>query len=183
MKGKLLILLLGIVIVSCNTKTDENNLSTSKLHVFAPQQNWINFKYDRIIAFATVDPFYRISNKGNLIDLTDIKDTISITLTKNQIETLDSLINGNKNISNKEILPADCFNPRHNIIFLNNDTLVNYISVCYECGFYRSSKPNIKGNLKSFKAFFDNLGLKVFNRPDYHSKYYDSIIKLRNHNL
>jgi hypothetical protein len=175
----LLIIILTICSLSCENVKDENQSSSSKLNVTTTKEDWLNFKYDSAIAFATIDPFYRILNKGNLIDLSEIKDTISVSLSEIQIETLDSIINGRKNISGEAILPADCFNPRHNIVFFNNDTLVNYISVCYECGYYKSSRPNIKGNLHAFKNFFDNLGLRVFDNPGYHSKYYDSIIQQR----
>ena len=158
----------------------ESGLSTSNKQVpIEYYENWMNFHFDKVIAFATVDPFLRIPNSGNRIDLTNLKDTISITLTKKQISTLDSVIIGKKNFDTTNISRADCFNPRHNIIFLNQDTVVNYILVCYECGYYRTSKNGIKGNLVAFKTFFDNLGLQVFGRPDYHSKYYDSLINKR----
>ncbi|ABG59734.1 hypothetical protein [Cytophaga hutchinsonii] len=172
-----LFIILIICTLSCENRIEKNHSSICKSD--STNENWLNFKYDSVITFATIDPFYRILNKGNLIDLSEINDTISVSLSERQIETLDSIINGLKNKPGKKIFPADCFNPRHNIIFLNRDTLVNYISVCYECGYYRSSKPNIKGDLNAFKTLFDNLGLKVFDRPDYHSKYYDSIIQKR----
>jgi hypothetical protein len=167
------------ILLSCKNESNVNSESNNIILSDTNDLNWLDFKFDSVIAFATVDPFLMIPQSHNKIDLSNIKDTISITLSKNQISILDSVVNGKCKVIGKEILPADCFNPRHNIVFFDGDSIVNFISVCYECGYYRASKNNIKGGLESFKYFFNGLGLKVFDRPDFHSKYYDSVLAHR----
>jgi hypothetical protein len=164
------------IILSCKNETNINSESSNIILSDTNHTNWIDFKFDSIIVFATVDPFLIIPQSNNKIDLSNIKDTISITLSNNQISILDSVVNGRCKVVEKEILPADCFNPRHNIIFFKNDSIINFISVCYECGNYNSSKKGITGGLESFRYFFEKLGLKVFDRPDFHSKFYDSLL-------
>ncbi len=144
--------------------------------------NYLDFKFTKVIAFATVNPFddptqmYRSST--NKMDLSKFGDTISRTLDNSQIDLLSKMLSGKLN---RDTLPdpADCHNPRHNIVFLNeSESVVQYISVCFECSTVRSSKTQ-KASFKNFENFFNSIGLKVFYYPEYHKQYYDSINKLR----
>lgn len=163
------------ILTNCSDiKTDEYKTSIDTI-------NYLDFKFSKVIAFATVDPFapaemYMYSTKK--MNLSKFGDTISRTLDNSQIDFLAKILSGKLN---RDTLPdpADCHNPRHNIIFLNDkDSVLNYISVCFECITMRSSKPH-KASFNNFADFFNSLGLKVFDRPDYYKQYYDSLNKLR----
>jgi hypothetical protein len=180
MKLHLILIVCIYLLLSCKNEYNVHSESSNIILANTNDTNWLDFKFDSVIVFATVDPFLIVPQSHTKIDLSNINDTISITLSKNQISILDSVVNGKCKVIEKEIVPADCFNPRHNIIFFNNDSIINFISVCYECGNYNSSKKGITGGLESFRYFFNQLGLKVFDQPDFHRKYYNSLIAHKN---
>lgn len=141
--------------------------------------NYVDFKFSKVIAFATVNPFdpYYLYGKRKMI-ISEFGDTISRTLDKLQTDRVINILNGK---SKKDTLAggADCHNPRHNIVFLNeSDSVLNYVSVCFECHTIISTKEQ-KGGFIAFEDFFNSIGLKVFDRADYYKVYYDSIAKLR----
>lgn len=179
-----------VLIVACSDhKVDEKNSENSSDTVWmsVTPKNYLDFKYSKAIAFATVDPFdYSDLYFSKTIDPSKFHDTINITLDSLQINYLNDLLSGRhrKPYPKGELARsvADCFYPRHNIIFLDkHDSVVNYISICFECGNTKQSKPDL-ADMDNMQSFFNSIGLKVFDRPDFYSQYYDSMNKLRKHN-
>ena len=147
-------------------------------------QNYLDFEYSRVIAFATADPFDMDGITRNGMELSGFQDTISRTLKKKQITFLNDLLSGRARKPHRRgelETGADCFYPRHNIAFLNKqDSIVNWISVCFECGNVESSK-NYLASMENFKEFFNKIGLKVFDFPEDHAAYYDSLNQVKKH--
>ncbi len=151
--------------------------------VYITPKNYLDFTYSKVVAFATVQAFdYSELYFEKTMDMSKFHDTISKTLNKNQIEYLNDILSGKyrkpyHKDSISEVLVADCFYPRHNIVFLDKkDSVINYISICFECGNRKISKTNL-AHMNDMKAFFDSIGLRVFDRPDEYDVYYDSIHK------
>ncbi len=184
----ILTILVGLVSCSDHKPTErkiEKNSEDSVWITITPK-NYLDFEYSKAIAFATVDPFdYSDLYFSKTIDPSKFHDTISLLLNSVQINYLNDLLSGRKRKpypkGGIESVVADCFYPRHNIIFLNNkDSIVNYISICFECGNSKNSKANL-ADMDNMHAFFDSIGLKVFYRPDYYRQYYDSLHNLKKH--
>jgi hypothetical protein len=178
MKDRLLIIIALFFLTNCSDekipdkKTENKPLDTI---------NYLDFKFAKVSAFATVDPFdpndVFYTKK---MDPSKFHDTINRDLDDKQIKYLGEILSGklNKDTTTERLL-ADCFYPRHNIIFLNDqDSIVNYISVCFECNRVAASKYG-KASMDNYSDFFNSVGLKVFDRPDYYKTYYDSLSKLR----
>ncbi len=181
------ILMVCILFISCaDNKMVESQKTavTDSNWITITPKNYLDFNYSKVIAFATVNP-YDYSNLyfSKNIDITKFHDTISKTLNNEQILYLNNILSGRYNKpylkKNVEQVAADCFYPRHNIIFLNNQNrVVNYISICFECRNAKQSKSYLADN-DNMKIFFDSIGLTVFDRPDYHKQHYDSLNKVK----
>ena len=140
------------------------------------RRDYIDFKYDKVIAFATVNPMdYFDSNFDKELNVKKFKDTISRNLHLNQIKKLNDILSG-KGTGNllDSTTTADCFYPRHNIIFLKDEKIVNYISICFECNQIKSSKPS-SAKMQDYVDFFNSINLKMFYNPLEHKKHYDSL--------
>lgn len=151
--------------------------------VYITPKNYLDFAYSKIIAFATVKSCdYSELYYEKSMDMSKFHDTISKSLNKKQIDYLNDILSGKyRKPYHKDSISivsvADCFYPRHNIIFLGNrDSIVNFISICFECGNAKESKPDL-AHMDDMKTFFDSIGLKVFDRPDEYEMFYDSINK------
>ena len=155
----------------CNNLDKSSNSST-------------NNKSQTVIAFATLGSFdySDFENKKQIVPR-KFRDTISHILTNFEISYLQRLLDGQLTKDSSKIqLEADCFYPRHNILFIDeNGKLTDYVLVCFECSKIKSTKTH-KASLSDFENFFNSIGLKTFNRPDYHYKFYDSLLKTRKHN-
>lgn len=167
---------LCLLIVGCK-KDNENKTVKSKIIQDKKLKDYIDFKYDEIIAFASVNPMdYYDGDFDKELIVEKFKDTISTKLNLAQVKELNDILSGRKNQKIDSVTKvADCFYPRHNIIFLNKNKLVNHITVCFECNQIKSGKPSL-ASMKNFQDFFNSLGLKVFDNPIEHSTYYDSIL-------
>ncbi|MET3536532.1 hypothetical protein [Chryseobacterium limigenitum] len=169
------ITLFCLFIVSCK----QDNVSKSVKSNFVQNKNlkdYINFKYDEVIAFASVNPMdYYDGDFDKELNVKKFKDTISKTLNLSQIKHLNDILSGRENKNPfTSVIFTDCFYPRHNIIFLKDKKVINYISVCFECNNIKSSKPP-RAHIKNYLDFFNSINLRMFNNPIEHSKYYDSI--------
>lgn len=164
------------LLINCNEKkqAEDSQFTNNK-----PQnlRSFIDFKYDQVIAFATVNPMEQPNI--NDFNLDKFKDTISRRLDSNQIHTLNDILSGKEKNSEDNLGVADCFYPRHNIVFLNKNKVVNYILICFECNDVKSSKPTF-ASMKNYEDFFNSLGLKAFHDPFEHATYYDSIKPIKN---
>lgn len=160
-----------MLFISCNEKGQQasSTITNSKKNF----KSYIDFKYDDVLAFATVNPMEQ-PNITDSINLKKFNDIISIKLNDLQINKLNDILSGKENSNDDDISRSDCFYPRHNIVFLNKNTIVNYILICFECNDVKSSKPT-SASMKNYKDFFNSLGLTVFYNPFEHAAYYDSI--------
>lgn len=139
-------------------------------------KDYIDFQYDKAFAFATVNPMdYYDGNFDKEIDTKKFKDTISRRLNSAQIKDLNDILSGRKKQKTKSVYGvADCFYPRHNIIFIKDKKIINHVTVCFECNQIKSSKSTL-ASMENLEIFFNSLGLKVFYTPFEHTKYYDSL--------
>ena len=143
-----------------------------------------NKKSQTVIAFAKLGSFdYSDFENQKQIVPKKFQDTISHILTNTEISYLQKLLDGQlTNDSSTIHSEADCFYPRHNILYIDeNGKLTDYILICFECSKIKSTKTN-KASLSNFETFFNSIGLKTFNTPDNHYKFYDSLLKIRKHN-
>ncbi|UFH30618.1 hypothetical protein LNP04_11595 [Chryseobacterium sp. C-71] len=180
MKRIFIITLVFLLLIGCK-KDQLNNEVNSNVTKNKNSTDYIDFKYDKVVAFASVDPMdYFDGNFDKELDVKKFKDTISRKLDLNQIKKLNDILSGkeNSNLSDSAI-SADCFYPRHNIIFLKDQKVVNYISVCFECSQIKSSKP-ILAKMQNFVDFFNSINLKMFYNPLDHKEYYDSLKFINN---
>jgi hypothetical protein len=182
----ILAILLGLTFGCSENKVAEKKADNAPdtVWVTVKPENYLDFEYSKAIAFATVSPFdYSDLYFSRTMDPSQFHDTISIRLDSLQTAYLNDILSGRHRKpypqGGTEQAVADCFYPRHNIIFLDKrDSIVNYISVCFECGNTKQSKSDL-ADMDNMQAFFDAIGLKVFDRPDYYEQHYDSLNKLR----
>lgn len=164
----------SLLFINCKKDTVNKRMGNSAV----PQKlnDYIDFQYDEVIAFANVNPMdYYDGDFDKELDLKNFKDTISVKLNSVQVEELNDILSGRKNQNiDSDTKIADCFYPRHNIIFLNQNKIVNHLVICFECNQVKGSKPSM-ASMKNYQDFFSSLGLKAFNNPIEHSTYYDSI--------
>lgn len=178
MTNKLLIIIALFLLTNCSS--DKQVDSKADIQIIAVDTiNYFDFQFVKVYAFATVDPFdpNNVFYTGKM-ETSKFHDTINRVLDIKQIKYLGEVLSGklNKDTTTENFL-ADCFYPRHNIIFLNEkDSLVNYISVCFECNRVKASKYG-KASMDNYADFFNSIGLKVFDRPDHYKTYYDSLNK------
>jgi len=188
-KIHILTILSGLLLGCSNSKVTEKNTDSTSNTVLltVTPKNYLDFEYSKVIEFATVEPFdYSNLYFSKTMDPSKFHDTISITLDSLQTDFLNDLLSGRHRKpypeGGIERTVADCFFPRHNIIFLDKrDSIVNYISICFECGNTMKSKSDL-ADMDNMQTFFDSIGLKVFDRPDYYGQYFDSLNKIRKHN-
>jgi hypothetical protein len=146
--------------------------------------NYLDFKFSKAVAFASLHPHtYAESFYETKRDLGNVRDTISRTLNVNETEYLNSILSGKQNKDTSLVKAvADCFTPRHTILFLDDkDSIINYIFVCFECNRVASSKSQ-QASMDNYREFFNSVGLKVFDRSDYHERYYDSQNRFKKNN-
>jgi hypothetical protein len=177
--------LISVLFICCSNPqgSEESVVPVSDtVWVTVTPQNYLDFTYAKAFAFATVDPFdYSEFFQSETMDPSQFHDTISVSLDSKKISFLNDLLSGKQRKPYPKGMvveaAADCFYPRHNIIFLDeNDSIVNYISVCFECGNMKQSKPHL-ADMENMETFFNTVGLKVFDRPDLYSEYYGSLRK------
>lgn len=102
--------------------------------------------------------------KDNQFTVKNIKERI--ILNANQKEELFSILYDYTTKSEKfyvDSTPADCYNPRHSIIFYSGDKVISYLEVCLECGGYKANSGF--GNFCSDKYcmlqhYFKSSGIK-----------------------
>lgn len=182
MKRIFIILAVSLLLIGCKkdqSKTEVNSNVTKNKN----RRDYIDFKYDKVIAFASVNPMdYFDGDFDKELDVKKFKDTISRNLDLNQIKKLNNILSGKQDDDLSDpAVSADCFYPRHNIIFLKEEKIVNYISICFECNQIKSSKPT-SAKMQNFADFFNSINLKMFYSPIEHKEYYDSLKLVNNKN-
>lgn len=182
MKALLINTLFGLFLLfsGCGGAEENKADSINQEYITVEPVNYLDFKPAKVVAFATVDAFdYPAAFHHNNVDLSKFGDTISVTLNTSQIDLLNEILSGEHR---KPYLPdkngrtvADCFYPRHNVLFLDeNDSVIHYLSVCFECGNRKTSKQDL-ADMDNLAMFFNDVELPVFERPDYYAVHYDSV--------
>jgi len=93
-----------------------------------------------------------------------IKDRI--VLTTQQSDSLFSILFDYKTKREGSVVPdADCYNPRHSIIFYHRTKPIAFLEVCLECGGTRHSKDTNFGvfcddKMCMLQKFFKSIGVK-----------------------
>ncbi len=96
-----------------------------------------------------------VNSKG--IISKDIIDNFTKELSQDSIKYLTNLL---ANTTNYWDSPADCFNPRHGIVFYNSkNKIVGHISICFECNSYHT-QPEVIHHVKIdlFETIFKQHG-------------------------
>jgi hypothetical protein len=175
---------ISILFGACSSSNKKSENSSGKTKDTIIIKGWIDFEYSKVVAFATVNPFSFTSQEQIVFSN---GDSIGVELNAEQLNRLTKMLGPDtfvveRNLSDKAVerAVADCFYPRHNIFFYGkNNKVVQYILVCYECRRVRSGKNNPRVSLEEYNEFFNKIGLKVFDRPDHHQLYYDSLVKAK----
>jgi hypothetical protein len=116
--------------------------------------------HDRAVAYAfnqgedELDP---ILEDGKLNGTTTAKLTRS--LDKDQVARLAALVTGKRAKHEK----ADCYYPRHAVVFYLDKKPVGFLEVCFECSEYRSDLKGLAEvwDLNGLARFFKELGFPV----------------------
>lgn len=115
---------------------------------------------DRAVAYAfnlKGDALRSIVVEGALND--SVTDKHSVVLDQKQLAELAELVTG----EHKAVPSADCYYPRHGVVFFKGKKPIAYLEVCFECA---AKKSDIKGlartwDLKGLRTFFENLKLPL----------------------
>ena len=176
-------MLIYFLLMACSSDpaTNEKVALDNRKTSIVPK-NYLDFNYSKAVAFVSVDPFdfTNVYFKKDAF-MSSFKDTISKTLDSSQTAFLNDILSGRKRDENEsnDTLGADCFYPRHNIIFLDKkNAVVNYIAICFECNQRETSKRDL-ASMRNYANFFDSIGFKLFDTPMEHAHYYDSLNKLK----
>jgi hypothetical protein len=157
-------LILIVMACACNqpnpTKSKNTNNKENAVTCKLDTAHFLNFEFSKVIAFSSLSPVHSSDylNPGSK----KITDTTSVTLNKNQILLLDSVLSGYYNSPNIKVeRHADCFHPRHNILFLDKTSkVVQYVSICFECSNSQSSKPHF-AHIGNLGYFIKKVGLEI----------------------
>ncbi|MDJ1473501.1 hypothetical protein [Xanthocytophaga flava] len=102
-------------------------------------------------------------------------------LSEKQVLEIETLFT--ETIENDTERWADCFNPRHAIVYYDDQHRpTNAILACFECSkieTFPNAQENLDLYIENFRSFFEKLGLPVFNNPIEHQAYIDSLKTLK----
>lgn len=125
---------------------------------------WIDFEYDSAKAYYYEN--YRVDTlpyDASIIHYGKLNPGVynpeGEKLTEAQINRLDSLLNGN--LGGLEFIGADCYNPRHGIVFYKEQKPVAYISVCFDCHILSCSPKAKLVSTEPLFPFFEQFDMPV----------------------
>lgn len=108
---------------------------------------------------------WKLPHENENLILNEITEII--TLNNNQIDSLTNILYNYDYKNNVGTIVYNCFNPRHAIVFLDEqDKILNYLEICFECKGYYKSDEKIKvgnfceGKYNLLKLFFEQVGIK-----------------------
>ena len=135
---------------------------------------WSSFDYFYAKAYIIHDFQYAdsIEKKGDISKYV-VKDK-TWYLTNENIAGLDSIFCGRiKNNDDDSSRVADCFNPRHGIIFYNKQRQqVAHITICFECHQIKTFPKIGNMNEQALSKWCEKLGMPVFDREEEYYEYY-----------
>ena len=121
-------ILLSIFVISCNEK---ENVTSEFLK-----------RYDkiRLVSYNQHRDVYRskkeLKIENDTIEIPNIEFIDNIILDKYYSRKIAEVLFSTE----KECLVADCYNPRHILLFYKNNKIVDFYEFCAECGGSRNSK-------------------------------------------
>lgn len=128
--NKLIILsiLISIFSVSCSKKDNKSSEFLKKYDKI----RLISYNTHRDVYSSNYEP--KIEN--DTVKIPNIKFIDNVILDKYYAEKITEVLFSEEN----ECVLADCYNPRHIILFYKKDKLVDFYEFCAECGGSRQSK-------------------------------------------
>lgn len=127
----------------------------------APEKNDSPFpKSDRAVAYSfnlEGEALRSIVVDGQLNKTVTKKN--SVVLNAKQLQELAGHVTG----KHPEVPSADCYFPRHAVVFFKGEKPIGYVEVCFECGGKRTDLKDLAPvwNLKGLRTFFENLKLPL----------------------
>lgn len=118
------------------------------------------FSYENLLNNFSEDPS-TIEDGNFLIREQDIKDSINLSMP--QIDSLEGVLFGYTG-GNYDL--ADCYLPRHTIVFYNKGKAITFLEICMECNGSRTHDKMSVGisaeKMKMLKEFFKSIGITYF---------------------
>lgn len=182
--------LIGLLAISCSQPNEQTQKQTLQETPEELADTITTIHYDwNPPAYTTVKAYLLrpqlISSAANLGMANEPEDFFAkikyekgIELSKEQVSGISSRFSVEAEES--EYLPADCFDPRHAIVYYDIEEPVAAIVVCFECGKLYTypkfeQKISLHNYLKNFDPFFVKLGMPVFSNPVEYDAYMDSV--------
>ncbi|MCO6163922.1 hypothetical protein [Flavobacterium sp. NRK F7] len=175
-----LILISNIMLFACESKRKkESNVGIIKKYDFS---NSLDFKYETInevILYSFLNkssiktlPYRKDVNYNSDVQLSNDFIKERILLDEKQKQELFHLIT--KDSCPKEQHLADCYNPRHEVVFKNkSNEIMGSIEICFECNDFRHSKSLGEATYychDAMRLFFWKAGIRYFINDDHKGK-------------
>ena len=179
---------LVVILLSCsgeqqNQKPVANSFSVSD-SIRTEHYNWKTPKYKTVKAYLLSDEltyqWIRNQDSGKRNFFEKIEKEKNVILSEIQINKIKTLFT--VTLSDSLSAGADCFNPRHVIVYYDQEERpIAAILACFECDRLQTlpeADKDLNLYLYNFRPLFQELGLPVFDNPLQHQTYLDSLKKL-----
>ena len=179
------IFILTMVLFSCTSQQKKNNQTTVTMPipsiVTVERYHWKTPKYKTVKAYMLSNDlaysWIRVQDSGKRDFFEKVRNEKNVVLSNTQVKKIETLFT--TTVSDSLIIGADCFNPRHIIVYYNQkDELTAAILICHECSkmqFFPEAKEDLNIYTENFRHLFQELGLPVFDNPLQHQVYIDSL--------
>ena len=165
--ARILLMAVVVLIFGCSSPMKFKQISEQQ------KLNWNNPEFEFAVAYLfNINESYSeslIIVKGQLNEFVEKKTELS----KKEISQFVKYFLQKENPKSPPIAPAECFYPRHGIVFYGKtDNVLGHISICFTCHqlkIYPKEESLEDIHLESFdylKSFFNNLDFPLFNNPD-----------------
>lgn len=177
----ILIILISLIFNGCN-EVKRQEIKAEERITKKDFSKSMSFKYDdisEVIMYSFPDKEFIKQIDGYLrkdinfnTDVQLSNDFIKerIVLSEIQKRELFNLIS--KDSCNSKQLIADCYNPRHQIVFKDEkDNVIGAIEICFSCGEIKSSKSIGEAKyycLEDMRLFFWKVGIRYFINDDHY---------------
>jgi|GEM_PF-6301467 len=178
------ILLVVLLACSCQHTSDTVNTGISD-SARAKHGNWTTPAYKTVKAYILSNnlaySYHGTINKDNGKEyfLERVKTEKNVVLSEAQITRIESFFSAEPD----SFGIADCFNPRHTVVYYDRKNKpIGAVLICFECGrteTFPATKEGLNGYTDHFRSLFAELGLPVFNDPNQHQAYIDSLKMFR----
>lgn len=153
---KTLIFGLTVLLTACGTPPPSNNIEPDETFNWQPDYEYVRaYQYnldsersDYIVVDGRLHP--------------TVVDTVGVELSDHQVTQVLGIVNGT--LGADEDMVAECFIPRHGLVFYNAQGKPSaHISICFDCNQLRVEPDNDLPNrgMPLFKRLFGELGLAL----------------------